>query len=473
MRLFNRCLRAGRLPDSWKTSSIVPIPKGSENRDNPANYRPISLLSIVSKLLEKHVNRLVRDHLVANNLISPKQWGFTPGRTTASALTSTLHNALQAMEQGADLGMVFFDLRKAFDSVPHLPLLNKLRDIGIEPYLLQWIAWYLFSRKQFVVVDGASSQLTCVSSGVPQGSVLGPVLFLIYINDVTYLSLSTDSLLTVFADDILLLKQLRCGKDIRDLQSDIDVLEGCLTRKFLTLNAKKSKYLLASRKSRPIHLQDGLHLANQVLEEVGSYRYLGVHITTTLSWSVHIQGLCTKARKLVGMMYRQFYGWADTDTLRLLYITNIRPHLEYACELWDPSTKKDIDNLEKVQKFACRVCLKRWDLSYEDMLRLLDLPLLSTRRRYLKLCSMWKIVHNVLFYPENVFVRNTNTLLRRNSVTRFCRPFSRCNYVFYSFVYSSICQWNRLPASVISGPSLPIFKRLVLSHLRNEEHAPH
>ena len=128
-------------------------------------------------------------------------------------------------------------------------------------------------------------------------------------------------------------------------------------------------------------------------------------MTSTLTWKDQIQQICTKARKLVGMLYRQFSTWADTNTLRCLYLTCIRPHLEYACQLWDPYTSQGIQSLESIQKFACRVCLKQWDLDYDSMLQLLDIPPLSTRRKYLKLTTMYNIVGSHSYFPPDIFVQ--------------------------------------------------------------------
>ena len=170
---------------------------------------------MVSKLLEKHIYALLLQHLIENSLLSESQWGFTSGKSTVTALLSTFYNILQLLESGYDVSLIFFDLKKAFDSVPHLPLLNKLKEIGVNQHILQWITSYLYERKQNVVVDGASSVPVPVLSGVPQGSVLGPLLFLTYINQVTALNLSEG---THMADDILLFKPITCTEDYASLQ---------------------------------------------------------------------------------------------------------------------------------------------------------------------------------------------------------------------------------------------------------------
>ena len=179
----------------------------------------------MSKLLERHLYLLLADYLYENDLLSNKQWGFQHGKSTVTALLHVTNQWFQLLEEGQEVCAVFFDIRKAFDTVPHRPLLNKLCSIGIDSKIIQWICSYLTERRQHVVCDGASSSNIHVLSGVPQGSVLGPLLFLLYIDDVASQQLSVNCMINLFADDMLLFKPVNSTLDLHRLQGDIDTIK--------------------------------------------------------------------------------------------------------------------------------------------------------------------------------------------------------------------------------------------------------
>ena len=294
--LFNQTIRQGKLPNDWKTARITPVPKASD-LTKVENYCPISILPILSKLLELHIYNCLMKHLNDHHPLSDNQWGFTRGKSTVGALLTAVDSWHQQLDSRIDICTVFFDLCKAFDSVPHRLLLNKLSRLSVDPYLLQWIASCLCGRTQSVCIDGTSSEPLSVVSGVPQGSVLEPLLFLIYIDDVSQIIFSSGSLL-LYADDIVLYRHIYCQEDYNSLQNDINSLGDWTSSAFLNLNAVK-----CTRKKQPIVPLTPVLIYGNAVERVNSFKYLGVWITKDLTWSRHVTEICTN----VGLIYRQYY----------------------------------------------------------------------------------------------------------------------------------------------------------------------
>ena len=295
--LFNGSIRCGYPPSGWKTSSVVPIPK-KPRAEHSSDFRPISLLRIISKVLEHHFFKFINSHLAENHPLSNCQWGFQPGKSTVSALIECTHDWFLQLEKQKEIGAVFFDFRKAFDTVPHQPLLDKLHRIGLDPHITTWIHNYLAERYQKVVLNGECSQVSHVLSGVPQGSILGPLLFLIYIDNITDIALSPESKLVLYADDILLYCTISSRSDFNLLQNDIDPINNWASSNFMTFNESKCKLMQISRKGNPTTPISPLLLNGSQLE------YLGVLISSDLSWSQHIESVCSKARKILGLIYR-------------------------------------------------------------------------------------------------------------------------------------------------------------------------
>ena len=238
-KIFNLSISTGIVPDESKLSHVVPIPKCNKY-DEVSEYRSISLLSICSKMLEKHVSHLLTMHLKTRCPLSPNQWGVTAKRSTATALLSVLHDWHQQLEEKKEVCAVFFDLRKAFDTVPHLPLMHKLQSLGVESYLLKWIHSYLTNRRQCVVLDGAKSSVLPVSSGVPQGSVFGPLLFIIFIDGVEGATVF-NSTVVLYADNMVLYRTIQTHEDYSLIQMDIDAVTTSIENLSLKFNQEKCK----------------------------------------------------------------------------------------------------------------------------------------------------------------------------------------------------------------------------------------
>ena len=466
--LFNCSIQTGKLPSAWKVSNIVPIPKGSSS-DEPCNYRPISLLSIISKVLERIIYNRVTAHLECIYPPIQNQWGFLSGRSTTSAILSATHDWFTLLEEGKEISAVFFDLTKAFDSVPHRQLIAKLEAIGLNVYLINWIKNYLTHRTQTVVLNGASSQPLPVLSGVPQGSVLGPLLFLLYINDICDIGISNGSKLVLYADDILLYRAIDSPDDFALLQHDVNTLDAWSSIKLLKFNPSKCKTMFISRRRLRRSEPSPLFLNGSLIEAVDCIKYLGVSIASDLSWSQHIQSITSKTRRLVGLLFRQYYHYADTNVLKKLYVSLVRPHLEYAVPIWDPYTAKDCDLVESVQRFAGRVCLKSWDIGYPEILNSLNLPSLETRRKVQKLILLYKFVNNLALFPEAPLIFHTVNYpysTRNVHDLSFCNLHGHTLQYLHSYFPDTIKLWNTLPYNIVSCKSLGAFKHALYAHFK-------
>ena len=461
--LFNMSLSLGCVPAEWKVARVTPVPKVSKPT-LPDHFRPISLLSILSKILERHICILIRDHLTYHSLLSDHQWGFRPGRSTTSALLSTLSDWHDELDHGNDICAVFFDYRKAFDSVPHLPLVEKLMDFFLDPSIVTWITSYLCDRMQSVVIDGESSNLVRVVSGVPQGSVLGPLLFCIYIDSVALCTQSVNVHNVLYADDLLLYKVIACAQDFIDMQQDVLAIERWSTNNFLTLNSAKCKVMVVSRKKSPYY--QPLLLNDVAVDRVESFKYLGINISHDLTWSFHISRICAKARQSLGLLYRQFYGKCDSRSLLKLYISLVRPLLEYACPVWAPHAQKDIYCIERVQMLGVKIITGEWNIVYHDGLVRLSLDTLEKRRLDLSLCLLYKYVHSMCFFPANFISRKRNSgyNLRSPHPLQLEQPFARTNSHLFSFIPRSVSIWNSLPSSIVLASSLNSFKFLLSNY---------
>ena len=463
--LFNLSISTGIFPTEWKIARIVPVPKCAD-KELPSSYRPISVLLFISKVMERHVKNLIEDHLQLNAPISPRQWGFMTSRSTTSALIRVVNDWSQALDKGYEVCVIFFDVRKAFDSVPHALLLQKMRELGLDPYLIRWIQNYLLHRQQHVAIDGHDSHSLPVVSGVPQGSVLGPLLFITYINDVTSV-ISSDSELNMFADDIALYRVIRSPEDYIGLQSDINSLSLCVSGKQLQFNEEKCKVMFISRKRTQSLQPPPLTVNGSVLAHCTSYKYLGVCITTDLCWSPHINKICNNSRRLIGLIYRRFHRHSNPPSLLKLYISYIRPHLEYSSTVWSPHLKSNIKAIENVQKFALRVSLKTWDSNYQNLLTMSSLPTLLSRRIQARLCHLYKIVNGITEFPDAPIEHKVPRYSNRSAnMATLSVPRFKTNSYQFSFFPETISMWNKLPKYIVESDSLTLFKHRLVNYFK-------
>lgn len=457
-KIFQQSLNSGILPRDWKIGKVVPLHK-SGNRHSPLNYRPISLTSIPCKIMEHVLYSHICNFLEFNCFFNSAQHGFRRSFSCETQLLHFTHSLHTYLDSNSLVDCIFLDFAKAFDKVNHVLLMTKLAALNLDPQLLLWLEHFLNNRSQYVTLNGFDSQLNEVTSGVPQGSVLGPLLFLIYIND---LSNHVSSSMHLYADDCVIYRQIRCDDDNRELQSDLNkIVTWCETWK-MVLNPLKCKVMRISRRDvcSPFYT-----LTDVPLENVSSYRYLGVTLSSDLTWKLHIDSITSNANRMLGYLRRNF-SQAPVSLKLTLYRTLIRSKLEYAASIWDPSQANLIQSLELVQNNAVRFILSNYQraASVTSMKSSLSLPLLTLRRRYFRLCLFHKVYnHNLLrslLIPPPFYRSSRIDHMHKVGITH-CQT----NTFFHSFLPCTSNDWNRLPADIASITDHTLFRSSLYAYL--------
>lgn len=386
--IFNKSLSEGSFPDLWKLSFISPIYKSGKKSD-VANYRPISIICASSKIFEKLIFRAVFEFVKSS--ISPCQHGFFNGRSVQTNLVDYVTFLCHNVMNGGQVDTIYTDFSKAFDMVDHRLLIVKLRDFGISGTLLEWFKSYLSCRSQCVVLGNSKSFMMHPSSGVPQGSVLGPLLFLIFVNDLVD-QLKSKSL--QLADDLKISRKIETLEDCLILQNDINaLLHWCNVNK-IKLNADKCSVLTMTHK--PVKLVHDYMIADTELKRVASKKDLGVIFDEKLSFHEHIDVVTRRAYQMLGFIFRSCKRFRNPDSIITLYKAYVRSHVEYCSVVWSPIYQNSIDKIERVQRKFTRMLYRKFNwrkVEYHQRLERLKLPLLETRRLIADETFLYKVVN--------------------------------------------------------------------------------
>ncbi|KAL8610129.1 hypothetical protein ACOMHN_024595 [Nucella lapillus] len=387
--------------------------------------------------------------------------GVAPLKDKQGFLRSNSQNKAEILGSARvrKLFVVLLDFSKAFDKVPHQRLLRKLHHYGVRNNTLGWIQSFLSGRIQQVVLEGEHSSPSPVLSGVPQGTVLGPLLFLTYINDLP--DVVKDSNTRLFADDALLYRNVCSAKEQSLLQADLAEWENTWQMSF---NAGKCNTLHVSP-GRGLSFRSAYTLHEQTLEAVSSAKYLGVSMAKDLSWTKHVELVAAKGNRTVGFLRRNLKD-CTTEVRKATYTTMVRPTLEYASTVLDPHTRQDIDLLEKVQKraarFACNCYFERAPGTVTDLLRKLQWDSLETRRHHNRLLMLYRIENGLVDIPPSTLYRPSHSRTRGRNSTAIFQEHSKHPALHNSFVPRTVREWNKLSTETTTAPSVVIF----LSRLR-------
>ena len=456
-RVFNLSLKEGVVPFEWKEANLIPLfKKGSRNKSE--NYRPVSLTSVICKLLE----RLIKDHmvefLVKHKLLNSSQHGFLKARSCLTNMLCFLEEITKWIDVGSPVDIIYLDFQKAFDKVPHQRLLLKLKAHGIGDIITDWIEQWLTDRRQRVVVDGEVSNWKSVLSGVPKGSVLGPILFLIYIND---LDDSITSNVLKFADDTKLFRKVNTDGDKQHLQNDLDRLVKWSEKWQMLFNFGKCKCLHTGHRNLNVNYKMGDTVLGTTVKE----KDLGVTISADMKVSEQCGIAASKGNQILGLIRRNI-TYKGKKLIIPLYKAIVRPHLEYCIQAWRPYRKKDIDTLERIQRRATKMIPELRDLSYEERLKECGLTTLETRRLRGDQIEVFKILNGYENIDRNMFFSLKKDSRTRGHEVKLVKDQCRLDIRKHSFSQRTINEWNKLSTDCVTASSVNMFKNKVDTYLR-------
>ena len=451
--LFQASASQGTTPSDWKDALVSPVFKKGD-RSTPSNYRPISLTCVCSKLLEHILSSHIRAHLENNSILTQFQHGFRKHRSCETQLILTAHDIATGLKDGKQIDAVLLDFSKAFDKVSHTRLSYKLYYYGIRGPILAWIEDFLSRRTQSVVVDGKTSKSLKVTSGVPQGTVLGPLLFLCYIND---LPDRVKSSVRLFADDCLLYRTINTKEDANQLQTDLNNLQQWETDWLMSFNPSKCEVITFTKKRKPA--KNKYYIRGHQLQETSAAKYLGVQLDNQLTWNQHISSITKKANSLNALLFRNLRK-CPRHIKAKCFLVLVRPALEYASIVWDPHTAKHIHSLEAVQRRAARYSMNDFSKhsSVTAMLQHLKWPSLQERRTNSKLTMAYKIKNNLVAIDDNILFPPLPRSTRSSQKGGAFVPSSRLDCHLHSFFPCTARLWNNCDPITRASSTLEAFK---------------
>ena len=455
--LINASVSVGVFPDVLKVARVIPLFK-SGKKDDLTNYRPISTLSFLSKIFEKIIYTRLYSFLVRYDILTNEQFGFQKNKSTCDAVLHFVNCVYTALNSKNSLVSVLLDFSKAFDTVNHSILVSKLEALGVRGSALSWLTSYLANRRQYVAIGDVQSSIRTIDVGVPQGSVLGPLLFLIYINDMS--RCTNRAKFIHFADDTAILLE---GTDFNNifstLNEELDHIYSWLCCNRLSLNEKKSFFIVFSNTIRYPNRE--VKIGRFKIDQVDRAKYLGIIIDNELSFRHHIDYVVQKVSACLGIL-RRLSQYTPNYVLRTIYLSLIYPHLMYGVEVWGGSRQTVLCKLRSRQDKSVRLCSGAW----RD-----DINAVYAQSRLLPFEEVYKYFVRVRFYQyckwqRNVFFTDSITDLRsvHNYQTRFAVagklnvPHYRLSLCHCSFLFKAVHYWNDIPISIRDSPSVSIFK---------------
>ena len=442
--LFNLSFMRAEVPSRWKVSYVTPILK-KPPQYLPENYRPVSITSALARLFEKILKKRIEEHLRLNSVISPLQHGFQKGRSTVTAMLQAVNDWTTCLDQGISTDVIYFDFSKAFDKVSHAKLICKLQQVGIHPRIIRWICSFLLNRTFRVRVNSTLSRPRNAPSGVPQGGVLSPLLFLIYCYELPSLMASLGVGCSMFADDLKIYRGISTANDCQILQRAIDALHDWSVRWKLPLSREKTKFLhIGSRR----HIYD-YTIVDDMIVKTEEVRDLGFLVAKDLSFDAHCDHIVSIAIKMVHNLFRAL-STKNVAVLLRAYKIYIRPLLEYGTVIYSPYKLKYVRKIESVQNSFTRKLMNRVvGFSYDKIPTSnerninFSLDSLAMRRKRFDLLMCHKILHGNTGLDPRAFFRMKDSVTRGGSI-KFCIPRARLKCRSNFFAVRVISDYTKL-----------------------------
>ena len=453
--IFQYSYDSGTLPSVWNTANVSPIYKKGPVYD-AANYRPVSLTCVPCKLMEHVLCSCMRAHFDRFGVLTPLNHGFRSKHSCETQLLLTIHDFITNLTGAkSQIDVAVLDFSKAFDKVPHARLMSKLRLMGIHGKTAEWIRQFLADRTQKVVVDGQCSSSARVLSGVPQGTVLGPLLFLCFINDIVTV-VDPHTQIRLFADDCLLYRKISTIQDQIQLQIDLSSLSNWSHSWGMHFNPSKCNILSITNFKDP--LIKFYELEGRILDHVEAAKYLGILIENTLTFTGHIKDIVNKANRKLGFLKRNLRN-TPLEVRKMAYISLVRSSLEYGSTIWDPYTQSQKNDIEKIQNKAIRWIFDkspRERVSITGLRNQIGLETLQKRRLNSRLCLFYKMVSGeVVVTVADVGLEASDARMRGNNHPHKFRHKKKNDICT---VTRTIPAWNKLNPEVFSADSLDSFK---------------
>ena len=464
MPYLNLCLQNCVYPQLWKMAKVTPLPKSSREPFTGSNSRPVSILPVLSKLMEKVIYKQIQCYFEENGVNSEGQHAYKVGYSTGTALTALTDNWLKNIDSKSMVGAVLLDFSAAFDIIDHELLLRKLSAYNFKESAIELMKSYLVNRQQCVVFNGTLSEIVTPQCGVPQGSCLGPLLYSIFVNDLPHVLNS--ACMEIYADDTTMYASSENSVSVVNtlLQEELMLVSNWVNENRLKLNVLKTKsIMLGSRYMLRSNPELSLVLQGDVIEQVKEAKLLGVIIDETLSWSMQINKMVGKMSSNISMIRRGVH-LLNGSTVKLVIQSLVLSSLDYCPTIWSSASKKDLDKLQLAQNRAARLALRCSGRSSVEWMH----AALSWMRVDQRLaCSLVTFLYNICQTGKPVHlwseIQATNT--RHGYATRqamggqFTQPLPRTDALKRTVMYRAGTYWNGLPPNLIRIDNKSTFKK--------------